>query len=134
MSLPATDFPELPPLAHNGWELATWVVLAIATVAVAYAFSIHRTARRDLKAIRYQTENDHDPRESNLREDVDSVGDRLDDALDKLADLVRDIRGLRGEVGDMRKEVGGIRGDMREQHRRQTALDHRVTELEQGST
>lgn len=110
MSQPTSDFPELPPLAHNGWELATWVVLAIAAVAVALVFVMHRGNRQDLKAIRYQTENDHDPAKSNLRHDIDGIRDAVHEGFN---DIRKDIGGLRSELRTEREER--IKGD---RHRR----------------
>lgn len=103
MSYPTSDFPDLPPLAHNGWELATWVVLAVAAVAIALVFVLHRGTRQDLKAIRYQTENDHDPDMSNLRHDIDGIRDMVRD----------DMKDIRDDIGGIRKDIGGLRGELR---------------------
>ncbi|MGH3725674.1 MAG: hypothetical protein ACRDUS_16315 [Mycobacterium sp.] len=104
------DWPTPPPLAHNGWEFATWVLIAIVALVLGAAWIMHHGARKDVRAVLHQVKNSHS---TNLRDDVDGVGGQLDDALGKLESLARDVRGVRQDVSGLRGEIGGLRGEVR---------------------
>ncbi|MGC7238429.1 hypothetical protein RBA42_24595, partial [Mycobacteroides abscessus subsp. abscessus] len=104
------------PRLRDGWELATWIVIAL----VVLVLGIYR---KDLRAVLHQVKNSH---ETNLRDDVDGVGDRLDDVLDRLEEFGRDLRG-------MRSDIGGLRGELREERKDRLAFEHQVTEKLRGS-
>ncbi len=110
-AIPLAEWPPLPPLARDGWELATWIVIAL----VVLVLGIYR---KDLRAVLHQVKNSH---ETNLRDDVDGVGDRLNDVLDRLEEFGRDLRG-------MRSDIGGLRGELREERKDRLAFEHQVTE------
>lgn len=109
--VPLADWPQLPPLARDGWELATWIVIGL----VAIVLGLYR---KDLRAVLHQVKNSH---KTNLRDDVDGVCDRLDDVLDRLEEFGRDLRG-------MRADVGGLRGELRDERKDRLAFEHQITE------
>lgn len=111
LSLPFADWPSLPPLARDGWELATWIIIGLVVI-------VPGLYRKDLRAVLHQVKNSH---ETNLRDDVEGVGDRLDDVLDRLEEFGRDLRG-------MRSDIGGLRGELREERKDRLAFEHQVTE------
>lgn len=100
LSLPFADWPSLPPLARDGWELATWIIIGLVVIVLGLY-------RKDLRAVLHQVKNSH---QTNLRDDMDGVGDRLDDVLDRLEEFGRDLRGIRSDVG-------GLRGELREERK-----------------
>lgn len=34
LSLPFADWPSLPPLARDGWELATWIIIGLVVIVL----------------------------------------------------------------------------------------------------
>lgn len=105
------DWPSLPPLARDGWELATWVVIGL----VALVLGLYR---KDLRAVLHQVKNSH---KTNLRDDVDGVGGQLDDVLTRLEEFGRDLRGMRGDIG-------GLRGELRDERKDRLVFEHEITD------
>ncbi|WP_159794437.1 hypothetical protein [Puerhibacterium puerhi] len=60
--------------------------------------------------VREHVANDH---KTNLRNDVDGLGSKLDAVLAGVAEMRRDIGGLREENRQQRAELEGVRGDVR---------------------
>lgn len=96
-----SDFPELPELAHDGWGLATWLLIAAVAIVLGVAWLSQHGARRDLRAIKDQVKNGHT---TPMRSDMDGMSDRLDDVLRDLRGVRQDIGGLRGELRSERAE------------------------------
>lgn len=102
---------QLPPLAQDGWGLATWVVIAIVVMCL---LGILWTLQHvDLKAIRHQTENSHD---TNLRDDIDEIREMVRDGM---ADI-------RGDISGIRKDIGGLRGELRIEREERIESDARI--------
>lgn len=102
---------QLPPLAQDGWGLATWVVIAFVVMCF---LGIPWTLQHfDLKAIRHQTENSHD---TNLRDDIDEIREMVRDGM---ADIRSDISGIR-------KDIGGLRGELRTEREERIESDARI--------
>ncbi|ORB47933.1 hypothetical protein BST43_25415 [Mycobacteroides saopaulense] len=111
LPLPLTEWPQLPPLARDGWELATWIVIGLVVLVLGLY-------RKDLRAVLHQVKNSH---KTNLRDDVDGVGDRLDDVLTRLEDFGRDLRGIR-------QDIGGLRGELRTERAERLDFQEHITD------
>lgn len=79
---------QLPPLAQDGWGLATWVVIAV--VVMGFLGILWMLQHLDIKAIRHQTENSHD---TNLRDDIDEIRDIVRDGFKEVRGEIRELRG-----------------------------------------
>lgn len=126
--------------ADSWMDLAALTIAAVGGWGTAYITS-HFSSRKHVTAVNKsvdaveaklagveeQVVNSH---ETNLRDDVDRAVRGVEYLVDRFADAMRDLRGIREEMSDLRKEVGGLHGDVREQNRRHAALYDRVTDLE----
>ena len=88
----------------------------------------HRDTLRDVQdqvsVVRREVKNDH-PDDSNLRDQLDRMDVRLDEAIALVRDIHeqqighgRDIRGIRTDVGELRGEARTLRADQRDHERR----------------
>jgi len=116
----ASELPALPPLAHNGWELATWVLIVIAMLLAFKIWTDKNSTKTlkgvasDLGAVKGQLVNDHPigPGTPNMRDQLD----RMESA----------IAGLRKDIG----RIGDAALDDRETHRVDVArIDSSLSEL-----
>ncbi|MFT3662004.1 MAG: hypothetical protein QM809_11545 [Gordonia sp. (in: high G+C Gram-positive bacteria)] len=108
---------------YLGVLIVVVVAAYLAAVGVRRARENHTIAAQNLEvstAVCDQVKNSHD---SNLRDDVDALSDKLDTALDLLREHGKDVRGLRTDVGE-------LRGAHRTNERDITGLSKRVADLE----
>ncbi len=142
LPLIVSNVPELPELAHNGWELATWVVGALAACVCVWFWTENRATRSQIKGVadtvdtvREHVVNDHEP---NLRDDIDEAKDNSAAARTNSEMALAHVDILIGEVREWRKENGGIREELRndrEMHREDIArLNRRLDRLEKRIT
>lgn len=132
-----------PPPSGTPWWAWAMVVIAVAAIATIGPWLTSRPIRRRLDEqgsvvaqVREQVQNTH---RSNLRDDVDGVGSKLDDVLAGQARLERgqrrhdnEIAGLREDGAQTRREVSALSDRVdtstAEQRDRHTALTRRLEE------
>jgi hypothetical protein len=121
----AGEWPELPELAHNGWELATWSIIGIVAVIAFWIWTEHKFTRSQIRGVakgvnevREHVSNSHD---SNMRDDLDEAKDSAaaanttaETVLARVEDLLVSFNDLRSEVREQRKDIGGVRQELRD--------------------
>lgn len=134
----AATVPELPELAHNGWELATWVIIAVVAIVAFWIWTEYRSTRSQIKGVadtvgevREHVANSH---ESNLRDDLDETRDAAREAKAESKATRDHVDILIHEIAEWRKDFVGIREELRddrEMHHTDVArLDRRLDGIE----
>ncbi|WP_142282890.1 DUF2746 domain-containing protein [Mycobacterium aquaticum] len=146
----AATVPELPELAHNPWELATWGIIGLVAVIAFWIWTEHRSTRSqidkvgaDVKAVKRQVNNDH-PEEENLRDQLDrmeaaqkaerasreAAQKRTDEKLDELNRRQAEMRERQidhgQDISGIRDDVGSLRGEDRQIKQEHTDLVRRL--------
>lgn len=138
----AATVPELPELAHNPWELATWGIIGIVAIVAFWIWTEHRSTRSQIKGVadnvsevREHVANSH---QSNLRDDLDETRDAAREAKAESKATRDHVDILIHEIAEWRKDFVGIREELRDDrevhHDDVARLDRRLDGIEKRIT
>lgn len=114
-----TVVPDLPELAHNGWELATWGIIGLVAIVACWIWAEHRSTRSQIKGVadhvdevREHVVNSHT--DINMRTDIDDTRDAARAAVIETKATRAHVDILVKEMAEWRKDFGGIRQELRD--------------------
>ncbi len=113
-----------PAPAGTPWWAWVLVVLVTAASTAITTWLTGRRTRSDVAVIKDQVANTH---ESNLRVDIDGLGEKVDRLTTGLAQVRDDVGGVHSEIRDARNDIEGVRTDARRDRRRLWRIERTVT-------
>lgn len=116
----ATDpIVDLPELAHDWFGLGTWAILGIIALLGFFGWMFYRQDRtfKGVEQVKEHVLNNHD---TNLRDDIDktheeAAASKVEAAASKAVGevVLSRVEDMLVQVAELRRDVGGLRGDFR---------------------
>ena len=122
-----SELPDLPGLAHNPWELATWGIIGLVAVIAFWIWTTRTQIKgvaRELNDVHEHTVNTH---KTNMRNDIDDTKDAAQAALKGVDQLIQEVQEWRKDIGGIREE---LRADRAAHHDNVQRIDRRLDSIE----